>query len=527
MNAPANRPGRALTRLAAITAAASLGTLAFAAPAAAQAPVPVGVYVEDNAPVAVGEEPTLFAAQINFGEDFPTGTHAVTATITIDAAAGLFAIGDDSECTPDAAGTEVECVQGAADRNTYFDFPYAATAAPTAVYDYTVVFEVDGETVATVEDSLQVTRTGQNPPVGTPYLHAPVSHSGVAPGTSVEVSPVFLQDRLLLAETVAVVVHFRGANLLDSHDDVKVAADYENCVAEEQGMACVVTDFTNRPGQAFTVTDPATYAIDAEAPGPIEICDCLYNVTTANARELENRFGGVFWDEASDDLLGIEATADVGEYGEPVLGTVSITTAANPYDLAVSDVKVKGAKGTKTTVDIAVTNEGPASAYHFFHLEGPGSYALLGNLPTGLKLVAVDERWACLDEADWDEHLGDDYDGDLGELDFVCFFNDLAVDQTRELAIEVEITGTTAKTDGTIEVIALEDGGYPGVADADAKNDTAKFSVNGGSAAQLPKTGTSLTLIIGIAAVVLAAGIVLMVLTARRRKTAAEEAIEE
>jgi hypothetical protein len=61
------------------------------------------------------------------------------------------------------------------------------------------------------------------------------------------------------------------------------------------------------------------------------------------------------------------------------------------------------------------------------------------------------------------------------------------------------------------------------VADADPKNNTAKISVNVGGSGQLPKTGTPLTMNLGLAALVVVTGAMMMVLTARKRKVSTDE----
>jgi len=82
----------------------------------------------------------------------------------------------------------------------------------------------------------------------------------------------------------------------------------------------------------------------------------------------------------------------------------------------------------------------------------------------------------------------------------------------------VKITDANATGKGTLEVAAIDNDGYPGVADADKKNNKADITVNGSGSPQLPKTGTSMGMIIGVAALVLVVGVVLFVLSSRRRK---------
>jgi LPXTG-motif cell wall-anchored protein len=113
------------------------------------------------------------------------------------------------------------------------------------------------------------------------------------------------------------------------------------------------------------------------------------------------------------------------------------------------------------------------------------------------------------------------------DADYVCYFGGIASGETYTVELEVEITSNRTASDGTIAVLLQKATGH----DSDLTNNIAKFSLNaagsGNGSGNLPKTGTSLGLIIGIAALVVVAGVVLMVLTTRKRKATAEGAGEE
>ena len=523
MTAPKNRFGRTPLRLAAAVGAAALGAGAFALPAQAQAPVPTEVFVEDYSPVTVGGTPELFGLRIAFGDDFEEGAHTVTATVEIDAPDNTFVIGlpdgSGSDCPFNEANTVISCSTEEAEATSFWEFRYAPVLeAGPGTYDYTVTFAVDGETVTTVEENIEV--TAHEDGGEWPYLHSDVDAYDVAPGDTPEFEPEFLQDQALMDDAAAVIVNLRGNEYLP-HGLATPVADYDNCVTEEWGdVHCVVTDFEDLPGTVFTFSDPVGFKVSETAPGPTSVCGCVYEVFPVDADTLEAGYGGVFWDEGSDNLFGLRTVADPeSEFDEPYSGNIDIDTAENPYDLAVSDVNVKGDKGTETTVIIPVTSEGPADAVSFF--DGPGSYVLLGALPTGVDLVQIDdEDWSCIDPAEAEMFLpGEDLEG----LDFACFFTELGAGETKNLPVRVKVTGTDPKSDGTLAVIALNDDSYPGVADADAKNDTAKFTVNAGGSGQLPTTGASLGLVIGGAVLVLIAGVLMFVLTRRRKATAGGE----
>jgi len=105
----------------------------------------------------------------------------------------------------------------------------------------------------------------------------------------------------------------------------------------------------------------------------------------------------------------------------------------------------------------------------------------------------------------------------------VCLFWSLETGDSFDFKFTVKITDANANAKGSVEVAAMDNDGYPGVGDADKKNNTADITVNGNGSAKLPKTGASLGMVVAGAALVLVAGVVLMVVTARRRKAAAAE----
>ena len=90
-----------------------------------------------------------------------------------------------------------------------------------------------------------------------------------------------------------------------------------------------------------------------------------------DAATLENDFGGVFWDESSDNLLGLESADSRGgptnELDAPYPGTITIAASEHLFDLAVGDVNVEG---EEVTVNVPVTNLGPAAAHHRIGFHG-------------------------------------------------------------------------------------------------------------------------------------------------------------
>jgi LPXTG-motif cell wall-anchored protein len=516
-----------------VAAAAALGVGAFALPAAAQTPVPSSVFVEDYSPIAIGDEPELFGMRIEFDDGLGAGEHAVTATVAIDAPDNTFEIGLEdgsaTDCPFNDAATVVSCEWEweASDVAAFWEFRYRPLDdAEPGVYDYTVEFAVDGAVVDTVEDSIEVT-AGEDDggdDEDYPYLHSDVEYTDVKPGDGVAFAADFQQAAPLTADAAAVVVTALAPEYLPA-GLARPTAGYDNCVESDAGVSCVVTEFANSPGTVFGFADPITYEVSGTAPGPIDVCNCTYSVRTVNADRLEEEFGGVFWDEDSDNLFGLRVvTEPESEFEDPYSGNLEILTSANPFDLSVSDVNAKGAKGTEATLSTTVKNLGPADAVSVF--DGPGSYGIIGSLPKGLELVdadlADDDSVNCFEPDD--PHVKHSFpDVDLSKADFVCVFPSLGADDSFTFEFKVTITDANANGKGTLEVAAMDNDGYPGIADGDTKNNLADITVNGSGSGQLPKTGVSLSMILGAAALVLVVGVVLLVVTSRRRRAAAEE----
>ncbi|GAA2124992.1 LPXTG cell wall anchor domain-containing protein [Glycomyces algeriensis] len=517
-------------RLLVVVGAAGLAVAAFASPAAAQTPEVEAAFVEDYSPVTVGDEPTLATAQIDFAEAFEAG-RTLTATVTIDAPDGTFAIADDGDgdCVPNAAGTVVECTADAAE-SVLFDYTYAAVLeAEPGDYDYTVEFKVDGTTVATVDDVIEVSAHSVE---SFRYGYAQLD---VEPGGTAEAAPSFLQTDPLPAGTVALAYGVSEPGYVMS-GLAEASAPYENCVDGywngDGGVTCIVTDIEDSPGTTFAPDAPISFSVGETVPGPVDVCGCGFEVRPLTAEELEAEYGDV--DTETGDQLGFEAVSegdDPDDFGWA--GFIDVRTAENPFDLSVTDVNAKGDKGKEVTLTVPVKNLGPADAASFF--DGPGSYGIIGSLPKGLELVEVDgEDLSCLEPDDpMVEHSFPQVDP--ATADFVCFFWSLGAGESFDFQLTVKITDDKSKAKGTLEIAAIDNEGYPGVADADPKNDTADITINGSGSGngngtgtgKLPKTGTSMGMIVGVAALVLVAGVVMTALAARRRKAGAAGSLEE
>jgi hypothetical protein len=518
MSASASRFGRAATRLTAVTVAAGLGALGFAVPATAQAPEPIETFLGFEGPYYAEEDPQLQGFEAYFGDDFTPGEHVVSMSLSIDAGDDVFKFsgGDlDGLCAVNSTHTKVDCIQDEAPSGIRFELEVEVPdAGNVGSYPYMLELAVDGEVVYSEEAEVEIV-----PPSGAdelwPYSHGDVELTGVAPGSTVEVWPEFLQEDPIPASTEAVVLDFGSS---DYGSVASAVADYDNCITGYR-ITCAVTDFPDAPGTVYNPSKAVTYAIDEDAPGPFGVCACTYSVYPVDAETYGNMFGDLEWDENSDNLMGLRAVSEPeSEFGSENWGMIRIETSENPVDLSVDDVNIKGAKGTETTIKVEYTNEGPADT---LTAEGPGTFVILGSLPTGVELLSdEDPEWTCFEPVDWDQYLPAIDPAAIEGLDFACDPAGLASGESRTFELKVAITGSGSASDGTLAVILQKDG----VADTDLKNNIAKFTLNAPAGSpQLPKTGASLGLVIGIAALVVVAGVVMMVLTARKRKTTSAE----
>jgi LPXTG-motif cell wall-anchored protein len=523
-------PRNAGRRLLIVASAAALGAGAFALPAAAQPAQPTVDVVFDE-PVYAGGDPATGSIHLEFGDDFEPGAHEVFAQLSVYGDGWELAGGETDDGACEVGGTPpqwVNCTAANADGSIDFAFDYAAgIEMPTGEYEWALLLSVDDVSLEPVNGTVEV--EGDDDPGENdedwPYLHSNVEYTDVKPGDSVGVAADLLQEAPLAEDAAAVVVSASASDYIPS-GQVKLAAGYDNCIEEADGtyVTCVITDFEDSPGTVFGFSEPLAYQVSGEAPGPVDVCSCSYWVRTMNEDELEDLFGGVFWDEDSDNLFGFRVVSEPeSEFVDRWHGGISITTSANPFDLSVSDVNAKGAKGTQVTLSVPVKNLGPANAPAFF--DGPGSYGLILDLPKGVELARMDsddDTVFCFDP-DEPQVVNSFPESDLKNADFVCIFQGLGVDESFDFKFTVKITDANANAKGSVTVAAMDNDGYPGVADADEKNNKADITVNGNGSGNLPKTGASLGMVIAGAALVLVAGVVLMVVTARRRKAAAEE----
>jgi len=395
-----------------------------------------------------------------------------------------------------------------------FALPAAAQTTEPAVEETESPSESEGAveetTEADAEDGLD-----------SPFLYDKAQFRA-DPGSTTELKPAYLQTEALPAGTVALAY---GATepfyLLTGVAEAN--APYENCVdgfwTGDPGFTCIVTDIEDLPGATFAPDAPISYTVGETTPGPLELCGCNFEVRALDAAALEAEYGDV--DTDSGDQLGLEV---VSQGDDPLhfdsKGYIDIISTDNPYDLAVSDTNVKGDKGDEVTLTVPVKNLGPASAVSIY--DGPGTYALIGILPEGLDLVKVGsdgDEVDCLEPGD--PTVEDMFPQvDPATTDFVCFFSGIEANASFDFEFTVTITDPGSNAKGTLAVVSVDWDyyDYPNVADANEGDNLAGITVDGPGG--LPTTGASLGLVIAVAGLVLAAGVVLLALTARRRKAA-------
>jgi hypothetical protein len=469
MSPDSPRAYRAGLRLLAAAAAGCTAAAAFAVPAAA-VDIP-GIegdpIVENFFPDSVvgGEEAEYGPVIVEFtpatgDEDMP---HDVTAKIVFDGGFGDLDFSLNDSCTL-ADGEYVHCEDHAVDSG-YARFGINVSAAADAaagVFTYNLTVEVDGIEIVSTPGAIELFPPGLERP-HQPFIHGDVAASDAAPGSSVAVNPVFLQERPLYETAAAVVVSFGDpfSRIGMDLEGAEAVAGYDNCAegrwGSDRGVTCVFTDITDAAGTPFTLSDPVAYEVAADAVGPIDTCHCGYTVSTVNAGTLATEYGHITWDPASENLLEIvpaESWDGPGSVEPEYSGEITFDTTANPYDLAVENLPVTGVIGDRTTLTAVVANNGPASAP--LRLDYHGSYSVRVQLPTGTELVNVDaqdtEAWQCLEEDD----LGWAYEDaagttELDHFDLVCYVDRLGTGESLGLDFTVDITAANG-TPGLIEV---------------------------------------------------------------------------
>ena len=322
-----------------------------------------------------------------------------------------------------------------------------------------------------------------------------------------------------------------GAAVLFINDyGIRAGARYSNCTYVEDDLRSCAFDQTLEPGVAYDATLPYKLAPDTEAPG-LQGGDVIW-FTAAEFEDFAGTLAGINvplgepGDGAALELS--EAAALRGRVQvdtEPTNDTTFVSvrvTGSNPADLAAVGDTVTGAKGTRVTATVGVTNKGPATI-------DPGRIGepftrIEVRVPPGTTAVAV--------PPDCVPVVGNDFQfdraGQPGASRYVCDAGTfLAAGQTRTMDIRLRIDTVTANATGTVRVNAP----CPCTGrtrDVKPANDVAKILVNpastggggGGGGADdggLPITGSPTTTLVTVGLLLLVGGFAAVLATRRRR----------
>jgi LPXTG-motif cell wall-anchored protein len=487
--------------------------------------VPTDVVLDLDDPQVPGYPPRSASLDVSFGED-PTGT--LLMQLDVDAPNATIYFGNGPGCDSPDLVPYIECaIDDPGTANTFTFTIAAATGTELGEYDYTLTILLDGTEIHSEAGEIEVVEERYEG-VYRDYVHEYLSFTDVEPGTVVEAEPRIMQGPALPDDIVALAAYFGGSVAPGGTIDGAVArVPWDNCqsdfVGPGGGYFCVFTDVEDLPGTVFEFSEPLQYAVAEDAPGPLRVCGCSFDLWAMNQEVLDRDFGGPWWDPGSSNLLSVVTAADQSApepADDPSRGLVDIVTAEGTYDLEVEGADLAGGEDQMT---IPVENLGPASALNRALSETEPGYQLRGQLPEGAEFVSVDNEgdghWYCEsgDLSDLYEAAGDDTE--LDRFDFVCHFWRLPSGEKHEFEFTVDVTDATGEA-GRVEVAALWRGVDGVNLDGDLSNNTAALTVDDRS---LPNTGQSTILFVAVAAGAVVLGVVLFLLT-RRRKDASEPA---
>ncbi|MEU6245937.1 LPXTG cell wall anchor domain-containing protein [Glycomyces sp. NPDC047010] len=510
-------------RLAAAVAAALAATAAAglpAAPAFAQDPSPTNVLLDLDDPQVPGNPPRAASLDVDFAED-PTGVLAMRLEVDTADATIYFGAGPGCE-TPDNVPF-IECETADPGTANRFTFTIAAaTGTALGEYDYTLTVLLGGNEIHTETGTVEVVEDRYDG-VFRDYTAEDLAFSDIAAGTVVDVQPRFTQNSALPDDTYAVIAAF-GAGLANmGAEGVGHDAPWDNCSPNiwEPAFAtqfCFFLDYEDAAGTTFQLAEPIPYTVDADAPGPLAVCGCGYDLFAVNREVFERDFGEPWWDADSPDLMTLETAADQNPLEGDSDGTLVIATADSPYDLTVEGADLTGGEVELT---IPIGNDGPARALTRPAFEAEPSYFLRGQLPAGAEVVSVEAAdtegspgWRCFDDTELDDRREAlEVGTELDRIDFACAFWGLGPGESTDVTITVDVSDATG-TPGRVEVDAFFRGVDGVNLDGDPSNNAAALTVDGRS---LPNTGSSTIVFAAVAAGALLLGIVLFLVARRRR----------
>ncbi|GIF99136.1 hypothetical protein [Catellatospora citrea] len=299
-------------------------------------------------------------------------------------------------------------------------------------------------------------------------------------------------------------------------------AQYDNCLYapwDELGGTYVLCTIAKpvEPGAEYSV--PGGFqATVADDTATAERGSMSVDIGTETPSELRRQLG--FQKAASGtELTLVEAPAArsralVAEIDAQDNWADMTWLVATGNDLAAKGAELTGAVGDKVTVDLGVTNNGPASNNGLGRGDGAVEYGV--TVPEWAKAVRVPSRCVALvkladgtfDVLGW---------GEAGHRYYRCLPEALfhGVGETITVPFTFEIVATSG-ADGAVDLTAA-DMTEPHT-DLNNANNTAKITLAaGGTGGGLPVTGVQVGLVAGVGGALVALGVVLFVVARRRR----------
>lgn len=240
-------------------------------------------------------------------------------------------------------------------------------------------------------------------------------------------------------------------------------------------------------GGTLAFADPMIVRVAGDAPGPVSLSGGIIGAAGAAEAPSVSALAAARANEAAapGEIVtrsGNDPDNDLDTDPSDNAATFSVHTAANPADLAVTAGSGSGAVGATVNIAVKVANKGPASSPGTTVLVSAPSGTELVDMPTGCEFETAGKVARCQGPVEAGEES-------TGTFAF-------------------RILSSPVGTDGKAEISGTLD-------DPDESNNkaTITITISGG----LPITGTKVSVIGGVGAAVLVAGVVLFLVARRRR----------
>ena len=257
------------------------------------------------------------------------------------------------------------------------------------------------------------------------------------------------------------------------------------------------------PGSAWS--DEIPVSLDAVAPGPASLAGSVKTVEVVEAASAARVAGSTAVMEITAPKKPAEATAGMTSTdSSPGDDTVVFTVLSgeNKRDLAVTATATSGKVGDTVVVNVKAGNAGPASGGGIFTIKAPsGTVVLNSNADAG------PDCWVGAGDTPQNR-------GFTEATDVTCTLGaELVPTKDSTFGVKFKIKSSPIGSDG--KVVISDDFGTP---DPSTANNTASIVITlSGYGGSLPITGVQVGLIGTIGVAVLAAGVVLLILSRRRR----------